>query len=554
MEYKAIQFKYKTRFLGDIVNFNVVPFNLSLDVGLALMATPSHDMYLALILHLLRISGIETRCTPPNGWCISCVSFLNNIKLALDFSGIDDTLTFTRPQVSEIFKATGLDPNKKALEFRAYKNDPKNISDHMLLSVCMEFVLGAHVVFLNWKIEAHLIEDILLDRLDMAAKALNICIVYNIENELVLRSNKSGKYNLHLFTNHRLAYEGNDLHSAISSTIDEDVESITRALSCHAHSSNDVLENIRIIDSFSSSNIKIPFTQSMNFLDENQIFFKPTQKYISRNHMPYFTTTYKIFKHRLIYQWENKIEVTLISLYIIISLLITSFVYFQLEVTASRFSEIPRLIRFNIFLAYYTFVFGIISNFHNAIEEYRRYPWIPTISIIIGETAASIFPARLSVITIFLIAEYYITGLRTDNFSHLVVFVACLILFFLCSIAIGLLLSIFLSRKRTGQAAFTFLRLIMITFTRVPNEGNITWILRWISYINPAFYTNQCLTANQYVGLDIEKYAADIAKNQANVQLSVAACLPALAGFFLLYMLIALPGLHYIHRTKIINI
>jgi hypothetical protein len=550
MKYEHVNFKYRTSLLGDQVEYQTVPFTLALEVGLVVVATPSRDMYKALINNL-RPRGESIRCTPWNGWCISKVSFKKNIQLALDFSGL-----FFQPSiVQEIIEAFRLDPKKQAQDFRSYRENPKEIMEHLLLTVAMEYALGARIIFINWDIDACLLDETLLERLEAGAVTLNLCVIYNINNQESFRFKILCKYLILIFTQDRLVYEGKDPQLAIEllshakDTQWED-KAIKRALFCRANSQNEIIENTLIIESF-TNHIKrksSPPNFDLITLVEKSADICEEITFIRRKH-PVLKTTLIIFKHRMNHLWANKLKFILLMINIPSILILDSFVYFQLQSTQSTFTT-GVISFFTVFSVYSFGASGGFSCFRIALEEYRRYSWIPTLSIVVGETLAIIFPIRLPLLIISLTAQYYISGFRTDKFIHVFVYLTCLTMLFLLATSIGTLTATLVRKIRHAESISVLSRTLYQVFNRSPNyKPRMTWVLLWITYIDPTFYVRQCLLSNEFTNRDLPKYEDTIQEDQGRIVLSVAACLSAIAGFWILFEAMTIVSVHFVRKS-----
>jgi ABC-type multidrug transport system permease subunit len=156
-------------------------------------------------------------------------------------------------------------------------------------------------------------------------------------------------------------------------------------------------------------------------------------------------------------------------------------------------------------------------------------------------------PLRSLSLLVFGTALYYITGLRTDGFQYVVVFISDLLLLICASVALGMLVQVSVHRLEYGQIVMPFLVVVSFIFGNLSTAPDPTWILRWIQFISPVFYSFQCLIQNELAGAsaaDDTDLAAYLDLNEFD-EIPIAACLPALAGFAILYLVLTTIIYHY---------
>lgn len=233
--------------------------------------------------------------------------------------------------------------------------------------------------------------------------------------------------------------------------------------------------------------------------------------------------------------------ISLVVSFTIIYLLL-AFVYFQLPLNvdglADRFGlflyislnlllmgSLPKLVRFQLQL--------------RKVAHDRCLHLIHASCFVLSQWIAAL-PVRLLLVTIMGTAVYYITGLRTDGFQHYIVFMADLYLMVGTSLALGILVAATIPRIEYSQLVVPFLVIIFFQYGNLPFEPSPTWILRWIQYISPIFYSSQCLMQNELRGVDTPE-GTDLDKFLASryEEMPIAACLPALAGFIIVYLILS---------------
>lgn len=112
-----------------------------------------------------------------------------------------------------------------------------------------------------------------------------------------------------------------------------------------------------------------------------------------------------------------------------------------------------------------------------------------------------ILPLRVTFFVLLTVPLYFITGLRTDNIGHLFVFEAILILNTIVSAIIGILIGAWTPSLEVTQLATVLIIDIFILFGGLGSPGNHpTWIIRWIQFFSPIYYTFRALLRNEVVG------------------------------------------------------
>lgn len=110
-------------------------------------------------------------------------------------------------------------------------------------------------------------------------------------------------------------------------------------------------------------------------------------------------------------------------------------------------------------------------------------------------------PTAIFIALIYFTMIYYLSALRYTPFTAYLIYISYSVLHSLVGMfigfSIGLYVDDYLSALMTGC--------IFIIVTRLFNGGtvnlnNITWILRWISFVSPVFYATQGLAQNEFDG------------------------------------------------------
>lgn len=272
---------------------------------------------------------------------------------------------------------------------------------------------------------------------------------------------------------------------------------------------------------------------------------------------PWWITFYYLLRFQLREDLRSrKYVLGMISTNFVVYMLL-SFVFFQLPDTEDGLTDRVGLLYFlNINILFTTSLSRMVRLEH-AFHHFRgdrKVRLFQSASFIFGQFFASI-PLRTLLFIVLGSALYYITGLNSDGFEHYIVFMADLILFSYSSLALGMLVAVCVPRLQYGQVVMPFIVVICFIFGNLSTAPDATWILRWIQYISPVFYSFQCLIQNELDGMSLEN-GADVefflTQGLFNV-LPIAACLPALAGFTIIYLLLAVIAYHFRFRPLRVN-
>jgi hypothetical protein len=222
--------------------------------------------------------------------------------------------------------------------------------------------------------------------------------------------------------------------------------------------------------------------------------------------------------------------------------LLLSFVFFQLPLTADGLVDRAGLLFFlNVNTLFSSSLSKLVrfDRIDRRLRHERNLGILQSGSLIFSQFIASL-PIRTVVYVVMGTALYYITGLRTDGFQHLIVFQSTLFLMMCASLALGILVATFMVRLEYGQFIIPFIGIMFFIYGNLSTAPDATWILKWLQYLSPVFYSFQCLMQNELSGV-VNSPVNTQAFLEANMydQMPIAACLPALAGFTLVYLLLA---------------
>jgi ABC-type multidrug transport system permease subunit len=240
---------------------------------------------------------------------------------------------------------------------------------------------------------------------------------------------------------------------------------------------------------------------------------------------------------------SKKHLITLIAGYFIIYMLL-SFVYFQLPLNLDGVAERGGLL---LFLSFNLLIYNSLPKLVRfqlelrKLAHDRRLGLIRSSAYVLSQFLAAL-PLRLALVTILGTALYYITGLRTDGFQHYIVFMADLWLLLATSIAMGIFVAASIPRIEYSQLIMPFIAIIFFQYGNLTFNPDPTWILRWIQYISPVYYSYQCLIQNELSGADgsyDNVVPSQWLSDHRLDQMPIAACLGALAGFTIFYVAVA---------------
>lgn len=257
-----------------------------------------------------------------------------------------------------------------------------------------------------------------------------------------------------------------------------------------------------------------------------------------------FTLFTLLLKYQVLEDFRNWKSFTalLVTNFAIFAIIAT--IFFQLPVSVAGLSDRAGLLYFfciNLFFGNSLSIMIKIDRVRKLLKHERTRGIIRSWPFICAQYLAAL-PLRTFSLLVFGTAVYYITGLRTDGFEHYLVFMATILLMAYVSLAVGVTIAMGMGRLDYGQILVPFSGIVFFIFGNLATAPNCTWILRWMQYVDPIYYAFQCLMQNELEdmegtdGVDPNEFATN---GLFNV-LPLAACLPALAGFSIVYLLVAM--------------
>lgn len=117
----------------------------------------------------------------------------------------------------------------------------------------------------------------------------------------------------------------------------------------------------------------------------------------------------------------------------------------------------------------------------------------------------SALPVNCGTVLLVITLPYYIGGLKYSPFTAYLIYIGLNELYLVVGIVLGILIGTVIKDFVGALAVATLAVIIMKLFNSVvANLQNMTWILRWISYISGSFYTIQGLMQNEFNGQFID--------------------------------------------------
>ena len=170
----------------------------------------------------------------------------------------------------------------------------------------------------------------------------------------------------------------------------------------------------------------------------------------------------------------------------------------------------------------------------------------------------SVLPFATALMLLFSIPIYFISGLSMP-FTKFLTYLAILFALRLFGLAIKMSISACFESTYSVAIFLPFLVIFFILFGDLKAETDqITWILAWIKFLSPLYYSVQALMQNEFQG---NSYQSDLDENQTVdytyyldkynfQQIGIWYCFIALIGFALLYFIIGYVVLRKRTRTK----
>lgn len=360
------------------------------------------------------------------------------------------------------------------------------------------------------------------DLLKRLAKEKGVAIVMGTRNPKLLKAFRCDSASL--FLNGQLIYSGSaeEMHRLLPLSL----QSLSRDV---PFSPPELEERNRLIDSMPRQVSGSP-----------PVMEDSCDSPVSSRPCPWWANLYILVQGQIREDVRSRRHVaSLVASFTIIYLLL-AFVYFQLPLDVDGLVDrsglflyisfnlllmgsIPKLVRFQLQL--------------RKVAHDRHLHLIHAPCFVLSQWIAAL-PIRVLMVTILGTAVYYITGLRTDGFQHYIVFMADLYLMVGTSLALGIFVAAAIPRIEYSQLVMPFLVILFFQYGNLPVDPGPTWILRWIQYISPIFYSFQCLIQNELRGVDSPE-GVDVDKFLGSYEtMPIAACLPALAGFIIVYLIL----------------
>lgn len=172
---------------------------------------------------------------------------------------------------------------------------------------------------------------------------------------------------------------------------------------------------------------------------------------------------------------------------------------------------------------------------------------------------AVVYGFRFLLVTVYAWVLYFIVGLRLPV-SHTLVFWLTLLAEAWVAMGMGFLIVTFIPSLAVAETTASFVLLCCIWFSGdFAFNPACTWILRWIAYLSPIFYSFNALLNNEFDGNTFESASATRAglergrtllENSGYVNFGLWASVGALLGFGALYMALGYPALFYVTRPR----
>lgn len=224
----------------------------------------------------------------------------------------------------------------------------------------------------------------------------------------------------------------------------------------------------------------------------------------------------------------------------LIVFMMTSFVFFQMKMNpAGGFIDRTGMLFFISVNTYFVNSMPLVIRFVRARTRLyleRRIGLLSCSSIIISQYLAAA-PLIFIVLIPLSISLFYISNLQS-GFQYYLIFGGLLILMALASMSFGLLIASAVPNVEYCQILVPFFGILFFLFANLAKNPDATWILKWFQYLSIVFYAFQG-SLNGMLGntgyLQLNGYPT----------FSWPACFGALAGFTVLYLIIAIIIFHF---------
>ena len=267
--------------------------------------------------------------------------------------------------------------------------------------------------------------------------------------------------------------------------------------------------------------------------------------------VPFYTQFFTLwvrefrFIHRNPWTWLTRALSTLIAA------LAFSFVFFKFPVNGPN--AITNRVGFLSFIVTYWFV-SIVSSFPEDLHVrvfIREKNFYQSIWYLLAVFYAEL-PILLLQVIPFSFMVFYIPGLRSTNFSSFLIFITTLSMLICACVALGILLGSISHRKYVNSFARSVvipLAIIFGGFLAIPRT--ITWILRWLVYLSPLYFSFKILLENELsqAGVVLNgRSGEEILNELVQQRMSAWACWGCLLGLTAFYLLLSLLLLHVKRR------
>ncbi len=171
---------------------------------------------------------------------------------------------------------------------------------------------------------------------------------------------------------------------------------------------------------------------------------------------------------------------------------------------------------------------------------------------------AVIYGFRFLLVTLYTFTLYFIVGLRLP-FNYTLVFWLTLIAESWMAMGIGYLLATLIDNVRMIESISAFIILIAAWFSGdFAFNPTCTWILRWIAYLSPVFYTFNALINNEFDGITFKsdgdhpmESGEEILKADGFYYYGVWPSIGTLLGFGLVYMVLGYIATAFVTRPHV---
>ncbi len=204
--------------------------------------------------------------------------------------------------------------------------------------------------------------------------------------------------------------------------------------------------------------------------------------------------------------WRSRWHLLIEAGSAVTSHLLIGFVFFQLSTSPSDISDIQGY----LFLVsvYYMFSFSMPTVVRLYLALHRFQPLmagprriVRPAPLVLAQFCALLLPAKLPVYIVSSIAMYYISGMTASPFYHILIFEATLILLAASGAAMGLMAAALAGSLERAQVAVPLAGIVALVMGNLTTVPDATWILRWIQYLSPIFWSYQCLIRNELGGV-----------------------------------------------------